>query len=361
MSFTRRLYRLDEVRAALLYCLRQRRSVEANFWLTELEDSCYGGEARRILFIAWFLFVGLKRVAWLSAWAADAMTREGRQRLCWQLSRCSERDSSLWLLLCVAPLDWKGSRMLECWRWAACLEDGDCWDYAVGLYKDPRVEPLMDALQHDMRGYSTMAKATAVTLAVFDGKIVKTSWQPLTTTLPTDGSILISGDDVRHQRLHSIPYDCLFGMTWRGRGADTTEDLRAMSLDGLRACPAWKGVTGPVDSSDDSAKEGFYDEHFPWVSCDIPDEWSLADQQKSHGVGVDIRHGAPLWRWWRSWVIGSHSFLWGKPLKTLKQWVQDQRADTGASVLDTVLGLYKSLEPIEPIERKQTRYVLAEA
>jgi hypothetical protein len=38
-----------------------------------------------------------------------------------------------------------------------------------------------------------------------------------------------------------------------------------------------------IEVPDDDDYEDFYDLHFP---DDIPDEWSLQDQQKSHGKGV---------------------------------------------------------------------------
>jgi hypothetical protein len=52
--------------------------------------------------------------------------------------------------------------------------------------------------------------------------------------------------------------------------------------------PFWKRITGAYDLADDSSRESFYDTWFP---NDIPDEWSAADQQKSHGRGckkVDV-------------------------------------------------------------------------
>ena len=62
--------------------------------------------------------------------------------------------------------------------------------------------------------------------------------------------------------------------------------------------------------SDDAVREWFYDTFFP---DDIPDEWSRADQAKSHGGGV-LQRGmeATLAEWVRRW-FGDFpcSVVWG--------------------------------------------------
>ena len=162
---TRRLYRFDEVRASFLYCIRQRRLPEVLFWLEELEDSLYSNEARRLLFVGWFLFVGLKRLKWLEAWSLGGHTREGRYTLTWQLVRCSERDSSLpWLLwagVVVDPVTPVHGRLLQGWRVLWPLDD---WQEIVNGIDDERLEPCLEALQTDLRGYARLGQLTAYAL-----------------------------------------------------------------------------------------------------------------------------------------------------------------------------------------------------
>ena len=126
-------------------------------------------------------------------------------------------------------------------------------------------------------------------------------------------------------------------MTWRGCGGDTTDELNECRL----TSPYWKAR---AVFTTDSEKEDFYDTYFP---KDIPDEWSLKEKQKSHGPGVDCSGGAPLSRWWRAWIPTDHLWIWGKPVRMCWDWIQTQRADVEASILDRLLLLYGTL-PVPP-------------
>jgi hypothetical protein len=70
------------------------------------------------------------------------------------------------------------------------------------------------------------------------------------------------------------------------------------------------GFTGEWVSDD--AKEAFYSTYFP---DDIPDEWSLADQKKSHGAGMlrPDEVGVSGARWARCWLPTGAGVLgaWG--------------------------------------------------
>jgi len=322
MSLTKRLYRLDEVRAAFLYCLKQRRFNETIFWLRELEDSCYGGEARRLLFVSWFMCIGLARISWLVEWSFSSFTREGRLKLCWQVMRCSERDSSLWWLL------WCGSGSVNISNGFSKLLDK--WRSRQYKLDDAR----FNGLEHDMRGYSLFADAVQCAL---DCVILpKSCWAELSTNEPVDLQKMLE-EWSEFDRLYEIPYMCLYGMTWRGCGGDTTEELNQCSL----TSPYWKAR---ALFTTDSEKEDFYDTYFP---NDIPDEWSLKEKLKSHGSGVDCSNGAPLSRWWRSWISPDHLWIWGKPVRLCWEWVLAQQANVEASVIDRLIMIYKDI-PIRP-------------
>lgn len=310
MSLTKRFYRLDEVRAAFLYCLKQRRFKESFFWLQELEESCYGGEARRLLFVSWFMCIGLARVSWLVEWSAISTTREGRYKLCWQLMRCSERDSSLWWLLWCGCLDIPSgySKLIDTWK--------------SRTYDEPHVG--FNGLEHDMRSYNIFADATCCALNCV---IPKSSWADVSQNEPDE---IEEWSDT--ERPFEIPYLCLYGMTWRGCGGDTTDEINECSL----TSPYWKAR---AVFTTDHEKEDFYDTYFP---NDIPDEWSLKEKLKSHGPGVDCSNGAPFSRWWKNWIPQEHLWIWGKPVRICWDWVLTQRADVEASVLDRLILEYKN-------------------
>jgi len=345
---TKRLYRFDEVRAAFLYCLKQGRMKETLFWLEELEDSFYCGEVRRLLFLSWMMRVGLRCLAWLEAWSVDSETREGRWRLCRQLLWCKERDSSIWWLVWSTVL--LGDKRLPeapgmiFSKWLSCCtqEDEDFWQPLVDGSTDERIDSILGALQLDMKAYMVFSKAAAVVVVYGAKHVPKSTWLALNVPSMED-YMPISGASIRHQRLYSIPYDCLYGLTYRGAGGDTREELHQLTLKQLQTSAYWRRMIGSEQTDDQL--ELFWDTHFPWTICDHPDEWSTEDQTKSHGPGIPM---GPLGRWWRNWVEPDHLFVWGTVHDTVRTWIQEQKTSE-LSVLDRLIDMYKGFTYTGPI------------
>jgi hypothetical protein len=92
--------------------------------------------------------------------------------------------------------------------------------------------------------------------------------------------------NLRARRVYAIPVECLSHLTNRGRNDSHTStdaeirDLRRLER-GLEKSPLWSEAIVTARTSD-SEYEDFYDSYFE----DIPDEWSLADREKSHGRGT---------------------------------------------------------------------------
>jgi len=87
----------------------------------------------------------------------------------------------------------------------------------------------------------------------------------------------------RRGRIYAVDTAGLYGCTERGRLTteyETITELYDIYPRLLEGTEFWKRVVAGYDISDDSQKEDFFDTWFP---NDIPDEWSLEDQQKSHG------------------------------------------------------------------------------
>jgi hypothetical protein len=85
-------------------------------------------------------------------------------------------------------------------------------------------------------------------------------------------------ETIRRARRYSIPTACLYGDTARGRmtwSQSTLRSLRELDLEG----PFWDEHKWTTEEE----REAFYDRFFP---DDPPDEWTLAEQQRSHGDGV---------------------------------------------------------------------------
>ena len=92
----------------------------------------------------------------------------------------------------------------------------------------------------------------------------------------------------RAARLYAIPEAALTPTTTRGslpRKYTNIADIREPVALLSEGCTFWKEVMMESGGhfKDDDSLEKFYATYFP---DDIPDEWSLADQQKSHGRGM---------------------------------------------------------------------------
>lgn len=332
MRLTKHLYRFEEVRSALLYTIRCRRHMEASFWLEELEESCYSGETRRLLFVAWFLFVGLGRLSWLVNWSEHGGSREGRQLLCHQLCSCTERDSSLWILICSNALSKSSLPIVQSWRNVKNQPN-----LTLDNLNDARLDSIGPTLTTDMKGYTPFAKATLFGIQISWKQIPQTSWLPFSSNNPLAETIQSWNQlSMRKRRLYAIPFDSLFGMTWRGIGGDTTDELRDLTKELFQSSPYWK--TKACWETDDE-KEEFYDAYFP---DDIPDEWSREDQEKSHGASGFGTVDSPLGRWWRNWIPEQAMFVPSALAANCRTWVSQQTIGNHGSVLDRILSIQPS-------------------
>ena len=92
----------------------------------------------------------------------------------------------------------------------------------------------------------------------------------------------------------------------------------------------------------DKDYESFMDWYFP---DDIPDEWSLEDQKKSHGNGVNQSNDKPiLRRYFNRWVDMKDSCkIWDKELIVVKCY--DKIKVESFKIEEELLELYKKKIP----------------
>jgi hypothetical protein len=342
MDITKCLYRRDEVNAALLYCIKQGRILEAFFWLEELEESFYGNDARRTLFLSWLMNNGLESISWLELWATIGTTKEGRRTLCAHLLRCKKYDSSIWWLLWSSVIENTElfselpEKLWSIWHNSCRKSYEDFWQEQIDSSDDERIDTILSSLQDDMKTYSIFAKAAAVCIIYSYKTINKSSWElnqidTIVSMCPEKSSAVQM--DLQILRAYSIPYDCLYCMTARGNGQTTTEELQSLGEKQFIKSAYWK-MYWPGKQNDD-AYEAFWDTYFP---TDHPDEWSRTQKEKSHGHGVPV---GPLQRWWRNWVRQDCYIPYDAVHKNILKWVEDQRSNVGGTVIHRLIELYK--------------------
>lgn len=298
---TRHLYREDEVRASLLWCLLKRRHVETAFWATELVES--GLDPWRTLWSAWIYGIGLAGLGWL-----DVLLEGGNPvELAVQLSCFQGRDASVVAILgsagadrvgdpalppgfCGTPLETYTARaMLQgkaATAWAACgtLEayPWPLWNQIM-TFKHGRT---IDLSRLPCEPRLQAALATAIVCQ----RSLKLGVHPIQMPLEVHNAMVSWGPlCARKRRLFAPPIDSLSHLTARG-----SMDPYTSTEDELMDPPALEAACG-FSYRSDAEKEALYDARFP---DDIPDEWSATDRAKSHGRGVnacDMRRFLQRW------------------------------------------------------------------
>lgn len=312
MPFTRRLYELEEVIGAFMSSLRRRRLEESLFWLEELDISCEEEHAIEALFDIWFLQKGLAWWNWLQAWATNKNSVEGRRRLVKLWCGHTKKDGTLWRSYCLA------------------LATDKPWD--TSTHRKPALEwwARGTPLGMNRKGYESLCSAlvgnkrkecTALWLLHMKPKITAIELPEMDDTCLETVEALAC-ENIRRERKYAIPSDAHLGFSARGLSNNTTAILRDTSLYSLLSSPIWAGLLEEYCNEEnewnsETAKEEFYDKYF---NCDIPDEWSAKDQEKSHGLAPCLREAYTVSLWLMSWVPDEHRYIYGIAQSWYKKW-----------------------------------------
>jgi hypothetical protein len=289
MTLTKHLYELDEVCAALLWSIRCRDSSTCQFWIDELEVSGFGHESRQLLFVAWAMFIGVPSCGWLHLWSIHSTTRKGRRMLLRTFFTCTEQDVSIWwLLLSISLQEVKPDTLWSRWRRAARLSHEEFWEPIVCASTDERLDTIYTALQQELGYYSFIGHAVGFLLAELHStqSLPESVWNQTEHSGPVQWRAKAYDAQSFFGRTETIPEECLVGLTQRGYKVDTIDHLRNGLYTHLRRSPYWQRLLWPEGTEKENPErvEKFWDTWFK--ETDSPDEWSLDEQQKSHGYNV---------------------------------------------------------------------------
>jgi hypothetical protein len=339
MVLTRHLYSLDEVHAALVYASQRSDCSETVFWCRELIDSGYAAEAISTLFSAWMWHRGPFDLQWLvraaTTLASDAVTEEDILVSAHHLSQRSMRDHSLWAILTSTVPDrvtprtppfcsnlrdqdpkelfffralYQGKAQ-SAWWIARHMESSRVWEL-LSVYVDSSsyaesYRVCFQVLQHyeSLLGYRS-EDSNILCLAVLSACLSPAQQEKSFRVLlePDVGATPIEGT-IRSARRYSIPTACLYGDTARGRmtwSQSTLQSLRELrEVEG----PFWNEHKWTTEEE----REAFYDRFFP---DDPPDEWTLAEQQRSHGDGIGSHVGCTMEKYVRLFLSHTSRLAW---------------------------------------------------
>ena len=308
--FTKHFYRVDEVAAALLYAIKKGRAMEAAFWCEELVMSGLWTQAWSTLLQGWLWFCLATNPSWIGLpFVEDS---EILHQACYNLCQ-SKKDNSLWAILASVgnempdrvcakrPDGLTYESDLDAYLCAAiCQGKAACawWAIQKGgpMHRIPET-PLashLDMVSLRSPVWTRIGLCANVLLAC----TVDCAYD--TTMNPAIGEQIGKWRAIhlnRPARIYAIPDECLYGLTQRGCMCRTEGTLKEL----------YTIQEVLYDGFEDL--ETFYARTFP---DDIPDEWSLMDQRKSHGPGVlRTGEGITLAKLGRIWMTDPCLYWWG--------------------------------------------------
>ena len=328
-------YVVDEVHIALLYAIKCRRVDESLFWCQELYDSHHIDIIKSALFEGWLWYIGGNHGEWLYRWSSSDSSYIQIMELCYNLVilPCESRDISLFALLVseavvsdhppdkliiskkhIPIIDTYKTRIeatpIEryfidaiCQRkartawWAAQYIPSDrlfmlmriACVYRVEVMRILReYEKTLDAL------YAPIIKCVCIIICSIAHRHI--SPVNLPENILAQLKEWQDGKTPRLRRIYKIPEMALYNRTRRGCIPYTENTISELSyfepfLSGsywdneIKHKRGGKLMPGGkiLSFKDDDTFDEFYSTIFV---DDIPDEWSVLDQQKSHGDGV---------------------------------------------------------------------------
>jgi len=331
MPLSRHFYAIDEVQAALQYATTRTDRKETLFWCQEMILSGYVSEAISTLFEAWLWQKGAFCLSWLtSAWSTLSSEECSEQDIllaAYQLTSC-ERDHSLWSILVLTAMDHPPERVTpktpfllsdereqymvralfqgkaySAWWMARQLDVERVWVILKEYLESQSVDATyLEALKgydkllgYQTNEYDTIVQCLAVLTACLNPIQRSKSNKPLPLSIDCQSTLneWASCIGTKKRRIYPIPVMCLYGMTKRGHlkwSQNTLRSLNDIESD-LVGSPCWeeeldgyiKMADGRIQWKSDDAREDWYETFFP---DDIPDEWTKADKEKSHGDGI---------------------------------------------------------------------------
>ena len=325
-TLTRHLYRFDEVMAACMFTLSMGRVREALFWTTELMCSGYAADAIYCMMYVWAFTIGPLRLEWARrAWEVFHH-EEIQDTVILQYAQClavaiasrpdlgkgvteettftNTKDSTA-LLLCLAGREKEDTtKQPTVFREFLSLKELDWKALETRAGADARMRQLLSAFQrmNACIGEEYADRLKRMLFAVgylgcfqLKGEQKVASWRPIVLRNLDDDVTGWLKETVglrKQDRVYQIPYMCLYGMTQRGNLSQKETNLEEIyNVEPILRTGGWWGERileeygGLIEDTD---RERFYETEFPE---DIPDEWPLADQLKSHGGGAAVAAG----------------------------------------------------------------------
>jgi len=400
--YTKNIYRLDEVKAAVQYCIHNKKVDEAIFWANELIVSEEIDDLKDVLFVCWFHSIGLGNIEVL--YNILIASDDELLNVVYGMATLKEsmRDCTLpvMFLHSLVNSDYKNrnvyfelppsliqsdptieafiravlhGKYLEAWFLYKDVPSHIMEAIIEVRYKHVFMKQLLHALYTSDHNKNYKLCAFVGILCTSEQVLAEAQGCIINIDNENKAQINMFNElkEKRKARVYSIPMDCLYGKT--KRGTMTFQDNNTHELydpdyivENSSVFASIEEMYGSLDNFKlrDTARgyEDFMEWYFP---DDIPDEWSLADKQKSHGIGVNQAIDKPnLRRYFGRWVsLKSKCKIWDKETIVTCLLEKMQSAITCFYIETELLALYEEKyvkkEKKDPWNLKAIKLVLS--
>ena len=323
-SLTKHLYRKDEVLSSLRWSIITHNLTDTAFWTLELFVSGLVQECTELLETIWLYHIGFG--SWfalrliLHIYEAGDISQEDLLAITCAFARRRLCDSTIFHLLLRGASDkakaWnpvfphateyqtiqeavldclKRGKLQEAWLLGRALTEKEQWPMLEGMATDLGRDKDLQILK-ELRECRQESLAAAYVLISLDHVTWMQSQQALDNTTPKEVQAAIEdwvaldlAKTIRKRRAIKPRPEALLltARSFQTPYVSSEPQIQGGLLKALLASEYWSPILEPymVNGKWKSSrqKELFYDTHFPQ---DIPDEWSLADREKSHGRGL---------------------------------------------------------------------------
>jgi hypothetical protein len=319
-GLSKHLYRIDEVLSSLRWSIITHNITETAFWTIELYQTGLIQECLELLESIWVYHIGFGSFFLfqliLHIYEEGDVSEEDLVSIACAFARRKLCDSTTFHLLLrgstfIKPFPHSKEyltaqeaisdcltrgKLQEAWQISKCLPEEELWLILENLVSKERKEAL--CIVKELRECRRESLALGFILVNLDEITWLNSQETIENKIPIETSKAIeewqSEKSMRKRRAIQPKINALLYLTQRSQQTpyvSSEPDIQLNLLENLLHSEYWKMILDGflLEGKWKSArhKELFYDTYFPQ---DIPDEWSLADREKSHGRGL----GKPL-------------------------------------------------------------------
>jgi hypothetical protein len=349
---TRHFYESEDVLASMRMAILRGRSQEALFWCLELIDTNLHKIALQSIIETWMLFYTESN--WILALKNNySLKQQSILEACYTLSQEKQRTMSSVEILVLEfqekEEEMKREKNVDDFRTA--VRTGQCqlaWSLAKFLDSEVVWSALIEFENSNIHWIRSLISSYQIKTPLWLFGIIQwlcirkeetVQWSPLTVDLQKKIKEWKGLQSRRKRRQYTILFPLLYGETSKSSVSKKETTLYRLYSIEKSMCSEegfWKNVLEFSDFDIESGKwtrndslELFYEKYFP---DDIPDEWSLVDQEKSHGKGLG-EEPLSLTRWLRVWTPPDCSVTSHVVRKAMEiEWPKDKK-----SIIDYLL------------------------